>query len=95
MPQLRWSSHRQPRLLMQMLGLRLHQPQAHHGRSGPYRSSRPLWAVKEGRKDKTYNSLRNVLAAKHLNCHQKDNHGAQVVEVRRMHPRLQMHSMVP
>ena len=81
---------------MQILGLRLHQPQAHHGRSGPYRSSRPLWAVKEGRQDKMYNSLQNVLAAKHLHRYQKDSHGAPVVEIRRMRLRLQMlHSTVP
>ena len=94
MPQLPWSSHRLPRMLIQMLGLKLHQLQVHHVRSGLYRSSPLQWTVKEGRQDKTYSSLQNVLAAKHLDCHQKDSHGTQVVEVRRMHPRLQSPSMI-
>ena len=95
MPQLRWSSHRRPRMLIHLVELSLNQVQAHHGRSGPYRSSLLQWTVKEGRQDKTYNSLQNFLAAKHLHRYQKDSHGAPVVEIRKMRPRLQMHSMVP
>ena len=77
-----------------MVRLSLNQLQAHHVRNELYRSSLLQWAVKQGRQDKTYNSLQNVQAAKHLDCHQKDSHGAQVVEVRRMHPRLQSPSMI-